>query len=174
MMKTLTASSVALLIALGISGCASDGQQGYSSEELYDPSFRSVAVNLFENRSFYREIEFQLTEALTKEIESRTPYKVTHAGGADTQITGTILSANKRLLSRSRDGGIGQELQLTVIASFEWKDLRSGRIVRKRSTISGTGEFVPALGLSEPVEIARHEAVSELSREIVSVMRSDW
>lgn len=163
-----------MLLALVVGGCSSDGQPGYSAKELYDPAFSSVAVVIFDNRSFEREIEFQLTEALTKEIESRTPYKVAHSGSADTQITGTILSANKRLLSRSKDGGIAQEVQLVVTASFEWKDLRDGRIVRKRGTISGTGEFVPSRGLSEPIEVARHEAVSELSREIVSVMRSDW
>jgi hypothetical protein len=160
------ASAWALTLAL--CGC------GYSGGELYDESVQTVAVPIFENRTFYRGVEFNLTEALTKEIEQRTPYKVVAGASADTILTGTVLTVDKRLLSRDFESGVPQEIQVAIVASFEWKDLRSGQIRRMRSRIEGTGEYIPTKPLSEPLEVARHAAVGELAREIVSAMRDDW
>ena len=151
-----------------VSGC------GYHAGELFDTSIQSVAVPIFENRTFYREMEFKLSEALTKQIEQRTPYKVVGEAGADTVLTGTVTRVEKKLLSRQLKTGLPQEVQVVVVASFEWKDLRSGRILRRRTRIQGTGEHIPTLPAGEPFEVARHAAIDELAREIVSVMREDW
>ena len=171
--------TLALVIVTGMAlvggGCASDGSSnGYSATEIYDSDIRTVSVDILANRSFYREVEFQLTEAIIKQIEQRTPYKVTQKAGADTIITGTILDVDQRLLSRTFDGGITQEAQIVVTASIEWKDLRTGKVLRKRSRIQGTGEYVPTRPVGEPSAVAIHAAVDELSRDVVSVMQSDW
>jgi len=142
--------------------------------ELFAEDVDSVAVPIFENRTFYREVEFKLTEALVKEIEQRTPYKVTDSGSADTILSGTVLSVDKKLLSRDFDAGVSQEVQVTVTVRFEWKDLRSGEIRRKRARIRGTGEHIPTRGVGEPFEVARHEAVDDLASRVVSALRSDW
>ena len=165
-------SLLALLVAVVLSGCA--GGTGYRHEALYDTSVRTVATPIFENRTFYREMEFRLTEALVKEIEQTTPYKVTGEGAADTIITGTIIAVNQRLLSRQLETGVSQEVQVIVTASFEWKDLRTGKVLRKRSRVEGSGEYIPVQGVGEPMEVARHEAVGEMARHIVSLMASDW
>lgn len=156
----------------GLGGCASDS--GYHTGETFDKSIHTVAVPIFANRTFYREIEDRLSEALVKEIEQRTPYKVTQQDRADTILSGTVLSVDKRLLSRNFNTGVAQEVQMTIMVSFEWKDLRSGKIIRKRSRITGVASYVPTQPLGEPEEVARHGAVSELASEIVSVMRNDW
>lgn len=171
--------SVCLLAGIGVSailsGCAGGGAlAGYSHEELFAEDVQSVAVPIFENRTFYRQTEFKLTEALIKEIEQRTPYKVTDSGSADTILTGTVLSVNQRLLSRDFESGLSQEVQVVVTVGFEWKDLRSGEIRRKRARIRGTGEYIPTRGAGEPFEVARHEAVDDLATRLVSAMRSDW
>ena len=155
-------------------GCAADGVAGYSLGQTYDEDVRTIAVPIFDNRSFDRELEFQLTEALIKRIEQETPYKVTHEAGADTILSGTILSVDRRLLSRDFDTALPQEQLLEVTASFEWKDLRTGQVRRQRSRIRGAGEYIPSRGVGEPVEVARLAAVDDLSRQILSVMRSDW
>lgn len=164
--RLLTASLLATVVCT--SGC------GYNSKELYDPNVRTVAVPIVDNRSFYREMEFQLTEALIKEIELRTPYKVSRTGTADTQITAAILTVDQRPLSRTYEGGIAQEMQVVVTASFEWKDLRTGQVIRKRGRLQGSGEYIPTRGVGQPIEVARHQAVGELSRDMVSLMRADW
>lgn len=166
---------LALTLLLAPLGCGPGGTiAGYSAGGTFPEDVRTVAVPIFENRSFYRGLEFRLTEALTKEIEHRTPYKVTEESGADTILTGTILAVDERLLSRDFDTGVAQEVQLVVTVGLEWKDLRSGEIIRKRSRLRASGEFIPRRGLTEPQEVARHEVVGDLSRRIVSVMRGDW
>ena len=161
-----------------VSGCDTSGQgegiAGYRTGSTFPKDVRTVAVPIFENESFYREVEFELTEALIKEIESRTPYKVTAGNVADTVLTGTITSINQDLLSRTETGAIPQELQLVVVASFQWKNQRTGQIVRARSYVEGTGEYIPTASVDQPLAIARHKAVSELAEAIVSIMRDDW
>lgn len=168
-------SAWVVLMLVAIAGCGGDIRlAGYGAGEEFDPRIATVAVPIFDNRTFYREAEFRLSEALAKEIEHRTPYKVTGADGADTIIRGTILSVDQRLLSRTFDGGLTQEAQVILTVSLEWKDLRSGEIIRQRSRLTATGEYIPTRGVGEPYEVAQHEAVAEMAREIVSLMRSDW
>ena len=180
--RSIGTVGLAVVVAAMLGGCGGGQPQpgggggflGYSAGEDFDDEIRTVAVPVFDNHTFYRETEFRLTEALTKEIEHRTPYKVTPAAGADTMLSGTILSVDQRLLSRTFEGGLTQEAQVTVTVELEWKDLRSGEIIRQRSRLSGTGEYIPPRGVGEAFEVGEHEAVAELAREIVSLMRSDW
>ena len=59
---------------LGFCGCAELG--GYSNESLFPEEVDSVYVKMFDNRSFRRNVEYMLSEAVSKRIESETPYKV--------------------------------------------------------------------------------------------------
>lgn len=163
-------------LALSCTGCNSTGGGlfGYTGQALYPEGVRTVAVEIFDNKSFERGVEFDLTEAVAKEIERRTPYKITHRSTADTVLTGTVYNVTRQSLSRTFDGGIPQEVQVVVSAQFQWKDLRSGEVLRARDSLSGTGEHVPTRPVSEPYELAQHTAVQELADAIVSVMRRDW
>jgi len=162
---------LAIATLLLVAGCK---KGGYTTAGLFPSEYQHVAVPIFDNLSFQQGVEFDLTEALIKEIELHTPYKVTASNRADTMLSGTVLSVSRRTLSRTFEGGIPQEVQVVVTVSFEWKDLRSGQVIRKRSQIQGTGEFIPTYAVGEPYEKAQHEAVAELARDIVLVMQADW
>src|SRR5665213_243892 len=56
------------LFSTGLAGC------GYTTKSVFPPGIRTVAVPIFENRSFYRGAERDVTEALIKQIEMATPY----------------------------------------------------------------------------------------------------
>ncbi len=170
-------AAVALLAAalVAVPACQTGPDAGgYTTRPPFPEQFATVAVPIFDNRTFQQGVEFDLTEALIKEIELRTPYKVTPSSRADTMLVGTVLDVSRRTLSRTFEGGIPQEMQVVVSVSFEWKDLRTSQVIRKRSGISGTGEFIPTRTVGEPYEKAQHQAVAELARDIVSVMRDDW
>ena len=165
----------ACLIAALVGCSEGSGLLGYTAEELYPENVRTVAVEIFESRTFQQGVEFDLTEALAKEIELRTPYKVAERSVADTLLTGTVYNVRRSVLSRTHDAGIPQEVQVRVTAGFEWKDMRTGQVIRKRGRIDGTGEQMPVRTAgAEPYETAQHEAVAELARDIVSTMRRDW
>ena len=112
---------------------------GYAHKELFPTDVRTVAVPIFENRSFYQGMEFDLTEALVKEIELRTPYKVTDAGSADTIVHGVITAVDQDRLSRRSEGGVPQELELRITVNYVWKNLRTGQTLRQREGFDSVG-----------------------------------
>ncbi len=147
---------------------------GYSSKELFPDTYQTVATPIFENRTFYRGVEFELAEALTKQVQSRTPYRVVSPGTAETILEGTITLIEQKQLSRRRPGGVPQELELSVTVDFHWKDLRTGDVIRGRRGFVSVGRYIPTAGVGEPFEVAQHQAVQRLARDIVSTMQADW
>ena len=165
-----------LIVGLGLTaiGCASDPTEGYSSSPVFSTHIRTVAVPIFENESFHQGIEFELTDALIKEIEARTPYKVTTQPRADTILTGRIKTVKLDQLSKSRLTGLGEEVITSVTIDFEWKDWRTDAPLVARKSFSGHGLAVPSAPTSERLELGRMAAVQQLARDIVDEMRAAW
>lgn len=162
------------LICIVLTNCASDPTVGYSSTSLYPTQFRSVAVPIFQNSTTAREMEFKLTDALIKEIESRTPYYVLGEQYADTLLTGTIRSVDLRTISQSRTTGLDNEVMITVIIDFEWLNLQSGGRIVGRKNFSCSSLFVPSQPSGEPIEMGQFAVVQQLSQDIVDQMQSSW
>jgi len=158
----------ALVCVVSLTGC------GYSHAGGFPKDVTSIAVPIFENRTPYRDVEFALAEALVKEIELRTPYKVVRTVDADTILSGVVTQVDQRVLSRSASGGLPQEVELSIVVSFEWKNQRTGASMRDRKGFVTVGRYVPARPVGEPFELARYEAVQQLARDIVGVMRENW
>lgn len=147
---------------------------GYGHQQLYPDDVGTVHVPIFENRSFYQGVERELTEALINEIELRTPYKVVSRQQADTVLDGTITSVDQGRLSRGRKGGLPQELETRIRVNFEWRNVRTERTLRERRGFTAVGRYIPARPVGEPYQIAQHEAVQRLARDIVAVMAAPW
>jgi len=158
----------AAVLCLAAAGCA------YTREPVYPADIRTVAVPIFENRSTYRDVQFDLTEALIKQIELRTPYKVVSPELADTVLRGSVVHVSQNVLSRRRAGGLPQELEMQITAHLEWTDVRSGNVLRSRRGLTATGRYIPATPVGQPLEFARHAAVEHLAQSIVDLMRDDW
>jgi len=168
--KTLVLTAVVLLLR----GCASDPSRGYSKQSLYPQNIATVHIPIFENATFDRDVEFELTDAVIKEIESRTPYKVASSSHADTILTGRIRTVTRDSLSRSRLTGLSEEVIVSVTIDFQWRDLRSGNLLVARESFSGHGLFVPSRPSSEPIALGKFAAVQQLARDVVDEMQSDW
>lgn len=147
---------------------------GYQHQAIYPDHVHTVAVPIFDNRTFYRDVERDVTEAVIKEIELRTPYKVVAADRADTELTGTITSVEQSRLSRGHDGGLVQEAELRIGSNFTWQDRRTGQTLRQRRGLVTVGRFIPARPASEPYQTAQIQAAQRLAHEIVSVMGAQW
>ncbi len=161
------------VILLGL-GCILGGC-GYATKELFPEQYQTVASTIFNNRTFYRQVEFGLAEAVKKQIEARTPYKIVNPMHADTIIQGTITDIDQGLISRVNPGAIPEQVEITIKADFEWKDLRTGKVIMNRRGFSATGWYAPTTPVSEPYTLAQHQLVEQLAQGIVSSMRSeDW
>lgn len=145
---------------------------GYSSKPLYTPSVKTIAVPIWGNKTFRREWEFRLTEAISKNIESRTPYKIVPQQRADTVLTGEIVDIQQTVLTRRYGTNLPRESQLIVVVNFTWKDLRTGRVIVERKQFNRSATEIPQIG--ERVVDAEQLAIERLAAAIVEQMQSDW
>lgn len=168
-MKNLRWNLLCLVLVVSVlSGC------GYTQKELFNTEYQSVAVPIFQNKTFYRGFELDLTEALIKEIELRTPYKVTATNTAQTVLEGQIVSITQRPLSRTQEGGLVQEMELQMVVNFLWKQQSDGKTLRRTDGIIATGRYVASSPIGEPQSTGGHLATQEMAKRIVDSMRSDW
>ncbi len=158
-----------IVLCLFVAAC------GYTSKPLYPENVRTVAVPIFENRTFYQGVEFDVTEAVIKELELRADaYKVTPAERADTVLTGTITGVDQSRLSRRHDGGMPQEMEMRIRVNFAWKDARTGQVLCERRGFEAAATYIPAREVGEPYMVGQHGAAQNLATAIVSAMRSEW
>jgi hypothetical protein len=149
-----------------------DGTTVSKSRTLYRNDVRTVAVPIFTNRTFERNIEFSLSKAIVNYIESNTPYKVVPKERADTILEGEITDYRIRTTSNSQFTGIPQEQLATIRCNFTWKDMRNGRILTERKHFDQSGSYYPTLG--EDRYVGNQDQVEKLAVAIVQELQSDW
>lgn len=162
-----------LLCLLTSSGC------GYVVGSPYGPEVRTVHVPNFTSETFRRGYELRLTEAVHKQVQTRTPFRLVKEPGADTVLRGHILSLDKRNVNQSRYDD-PRELELTMAVEVVWEDLRNGQILAQRqihidartAQALAITSFAPESGQS--LATATQDAVDQLAREIVGLMEIPW
>jgi hypothetical protein len=174
----MTARLAALLLVTAmipvLATCASDPGRGYTAASVFPGEYHTISVPIFTNDTYERGIEYDLTDAVIKEIESRTPYKVVSSARADTTLIGRIRRIQREQLSKSRQTGLTEEMVLQVTIDFEWKNLRTNKPIVLRRSFTGHGLFIPSNPTAEPIDLGQYAAARQLARDIVDEMRSDW
>ena len=163
-----------ITVILAFAGCAGlTGCSGYSNESLYPKQVTSVYVEMFDNRSFWRGVEYKLTDALAKRIESQTPYKVVSScDRADTVISGQILSIDQGALSRERQTGRLMEKEVLLEAVVSWKNLKTGELLMNNQTVNASASF--SEWQSQGFDYASALAANKLAQQIVEQMEKGW
>lgn len=164
---------VAGLLALG--GCAGYQVGNWS---LYPSDIHTVYVPMFEAAGFRHNLAEWLTEAVAKEIENRTPYKVVATPNADSVLSGRIISETQSIVIRNKYND-PREVQLQMVVEVQWVDRRANQLVHdavplppELAQVQGTGLLVPEVGQS--VATAEQEAILKTARRIVDMMESPW
>lgn len=169
-----TAGLLLLVLFSPLPSCQSDPTKGYSTQETFNRGIQTVAVPIFGNTTFVRDVQFDLADALTKEILARTPWRIASSTQADTILVGTITSVEIRRLAKSPTTGLAEQDTYTIVLDFEWRDQRSGQTLAKRTGFSTSGLFVPTITSNTPIDFGRWNAVQSTVRDIVDLMRSEW
>jgi len=186
------------LCAFMLASCSSDGHftfLGYSTRPNYDPGIRTVYVPIFQNVTFTRGIEFDLTRAVIREIEAKTPMKCTDCrANADSELIGKIITTTKGVITLNQLGEV-RDAQASMGIELVWRDLRPGctgailstdlkkEEVRGEDPIKGvkppppalvtpSSTFVPELGGS--LLAAQKQLVDRAAIQIVSLMEKGW
>jgi hypothetical protein len=119
---------------------------GYTTKPNYDCKIHTVYVPIFENRTFYHGLEFEVTRDVIREIEAKTPFKVvSDRDRADTELVGTIVVFTKNILNRDQYNQI-REGETLLTANVVWRDLHTGEILSKPGKRVGD-DPPPVLGL---------------------------
>ncbi len=189
------------LALVGVGGCSSDGHftiLGYTTRPVYDPTIKTVYVPIAQNISYFRNLEFDLTQAVVREIQAKSPLRVVSSRDrADTELEMKIINRRKAQvlqnpLNEIRDSEI--MLQIEVV----WRDLRPGHkgdvlSNQKRYDpnelplpgdapdkvpkaipvlITPTGGFQPELGGS--TSTADQLAIAKAATQIANMMEKGW
>jgi hypothetical protein len=150
---------------------ARQGGKAYKWSSLYRDDVRTVAVPIFQNRSFRRGVEVNLTKAIVNQLEATTPYKVAPREHADSILEGEILDVHLRTMTTGV-GSLPQEQLYIVRLNFTWKDLRTGKILTERRRFEQSSTYFPTLGEGEFV--ASQQNVEKLATAIVQELQADW
>lgn len=166
-------NQISILSVIVMAGC------GYTlgTQTLHD--VRTVHVPVFQSDSFRRNLDYLLTEAVQREIRTRTPYRLEDADTADTILKGKIVEIRKSVLSETRYDD-PRELQLMVGVEITWVDRRSGQILHQQTFPIGpqltqqasSVSFAPEVGQS--LATAQQEAAQRLASRIVDLMEAPW
>ena len=148
------------------------GNSNYKWASLYREDISTVAVPIFTNKDFRRGVEFTLTSAIVKQMETHSPYRVAPRDRADTILEGEITSVRTIYLSRDPKTALPQEKLMTVAINLTWKDLRNGRILTQRRAFEQSVTYYPSIG--EDVFVGSQDAVEKLATAIVHELQADW
>jgi len=148
---------------------------GYSVRPPYNREVRTVYVPIFRSLTFRRDLNLMLTEAVAKEIEKRTPYKVVGTPeGADSTLSGEVIFADKNLLVENPQN-LPRQLSADLVVNVRWTDNRQNAGDPKdvgSVTMRETVTFSPEFG--DTTMMAYQKACQKMAEQIASMMEEPW
>jgi hypothetical protein len=146
---------------------------GYSNESMFPEDVRSVCLEMFDNQTFRRGVEYELSDALAKRIEVDTPYKiVSDTDRADSVISGQIVSIGELALSTDRDIGTVLEREVELRAVVNWKNLKTGQLMIDHVKVSASASY--SAYQRQDFKYASALAANNLALKIVEQMERKW
>jgi hypothetical protein len=161
------------LLALG---CAA---YRVGSRTLYAPDVDTVYVPMIESDSFRPDLGERLTEAVIKEIELKTPFKVVGTPDADSILSARVVSDTKRVIIENQNDD-PRGIEVGMIAEVTWLNRRREPLRAPVGVplppellpIGQTSTLLPEVGQS--LVTAQQQAIERLAQQIVSTMEEPW
>jgi hypothetical protein len=157
------------------------GCMGYriGTRSLYRSDIRTINVPMVRSDSFRPEVGTLVTEALQKEIEKRTPYKLSDASTADSILACRLTTDAKRVIGETNTDE-PRLLESVVTLELSWTDRRGMTLIDTRFLPPGEvtyyfserRNFVPEAGQS--IATSLQVAAERLARNIVDQMEARW
>jgi hypothetical protein len=168
---------VVALLCVSMSGCAG---WRIGNGTLYRPDIRTVYVPPVDSGSFRRSLGERLTEALVREIELKSSYKVVADPSADSILRCSIITDSKTVINETRFDD-PRDLDVNFFVQVSWTDRRGDLIAGEPSNVplppivvnvGQSANFVPEGGQS--LATAQQEAFQKIAKQIVGMMESPW
>ncbi|MGD9722160.1 MAG: LptE family protein [Pirellulales bacterium] len=168
-----------VLVAICVVASAGCAAYRFGAASLYPPDIQTVYVPVFESNSFRRNLSELLTEAVVKEIENVTPYKVVGSPDADSVLSAKLVNDTKRVLIEDAYDQ-PRETEINMAVEVRWVN-RRGDLIDQQTMVpaaedavvlSAPGTLVAEYGQS--VSTAQLQSIQRLARKIVSMMETPW
>jgi Lipopolysaccharide-assembly len=168
--------AICILQCALLSGCI-----GYQvgAGSLYAPDVATVYVPMIDSDSYRRDLGERLTEAVVKEIELKTPYKVVSTPDADSILSARLLTDTRKTLVKNAfdDPRVAEN---EIRAQVTWLNRRRQPLAPAQMIVlppelvamSATSNVIPEAGQS--VATAQQQAIQRLAQQIVATMEAPW
>lgn len=154
-----------LILMFFLAGC------GYTSRSLLEQNVHSVYVPIFDNETFRRGLEFELTKAVKEEVLFKTRLKLEDKKRADSILLGRIKDVKERVLIENPDADV-VESSVTIHVQFSWVDQRTGRALVDTTNVTAAAEFI--VRKQEDVKTGEVEAFVDIAEKIINLMEEKW
>jgi outer membrane lipopolysaccharide assembly protein LptE/RlpB len=161
------AASLTLALSLAASGC---GYHTAGHAAQLPPNVRTIAIPGFVSRTQTFRIEQVLTEAVVREFNTRTQFRVVHEAPADADavLKGTVLSASASPLAYDSQTGRAASALITVSLQVTLTD-RQGKVLFQNPSYLFHEEYELSRDLSSFFE-EDSPAVDRLSRDFARTL----
>jgi hypothetical protein len=167
-------SAVCLLLFF-FSGCAN---YHIGNATLFPPDIHTVYVPMVESYSFRPDLGEALTEAICKQVEKETPYKVVGDPNADSILTAKLMADTKRVIVKNRfDEARSTEVNYQV--QVTWVNRRGDMLYNgavplppQFVPIDQSAAYIPEYGQSYAT--SEYQVVQKLAQQIVGLMEQPW
>lgn len=144
---------------------------GYTSRSQMRQNVNTIYIPIFDNHTFRRGLEFDLTNAIKNEIQFRTRLKIVDKDHADSALYGEIADVQKLVLLEDPRANV-TEASMNIIINFSWVDLRTGKTIVKKANINQKAELVSRR--KEDEGTAQREAFVDLAEKVINLMEDEW
>ena len=159
-----------------LAGCAN---YHVGNRSLYAPDVQTVYVPVIEANSFRRDLGERLTEAVIKEIELKTPFKVVGSPDADSILSAQLIGERRRVLVETAFD-TPRASEIITRANVTWLNRRRipiGPAVDiplppQLVDIGQSAVLIPEAGQS--VATSEQQAIKRLAEQIVATMEQPW
>lgn len=161
----------ALYFVLGVGGCT--GSTGYSNAGMFPDDMESVYLEMFDNRSFRRGVEYTFSNALAKRIETETPYKIVSSRDrADSVMSGQLVTVGESILTLERELGRALEKEVVLTAVVNWKNLKTGKLMINSRTVTAAASYSEFQ--DQDFAYGSAVAANKLAENVVELMENEW
>jgi len=176
---------LAAVAVLAFAGC------GYRAGFPMPEHLRTFSVGVFTNKTLERNLDFEFTQALVREIHAKTRLRAAPPAEADLVITGEIDELTREVRRRMStrhderdrdvdgDGDLDRdrpeqrnEMRHRLYVNVQMQDRRRNVAYWKGERVTRRVEF--RLRSGETARMARDELVRELARRVVSLAFERW
>ncbi|NOY43008.1 MAG: hypothetical protein GXP26_14390 [Planctomycetes bacterium] len=175
-LRSIVPAAFLAIVLAQLVGCAA---YRVGSQTLYASDIKTVYVPMIESTSFRRGLGEQLTEAVVKEIELKTPFKVVGTPNADSILSTRLVSETKRVVVENQNDD-PRAVEVNLMAEVTWLNRRRQPLQVPANlalpadllTIGQTSALLPEAGQS--IATSQQQAIERLAQQIVSTMEEPW